>query len=288
MDKTEKEIQEEILEGWAILDENTVSENDFLFWANDLDARLKTLKPDAFNISYNQAAQRRTRNWCTNYMAFSAISDMLWITFTLEEILEIHLLAEKKYGWGESWWNYLYKAVDCVRDYYNAKNPDNQLISYRIDLLSKEAQTLFDAWKTIMLWYRTTSEHYQDSQDNWKLDSASFKNAKRIWWHAIRKNKDQNRDNYIGTKKFNDYQNENLVQYVREWTYFRYGYVFFEKEESIFADVPKNHTFYDAIKWAKENDLVNGFDDWTFRPGKELQRDQFVAILKRYHEKFMK
>lgn len=280
--ENKENIQDEILEWWLILDENTISENDFILWGNsDLSVRLEDITPDVVKLFYNQGAQKRTRNGCTNYASFWCISDLNWHDFILEEILEIHNLAEEKYWWKEASWNYLYKAVDCLRNYRNEKNPNDKVISFRVDLLSEEAQKLIAGGKTIMIWYKTTIKHYKDSQDNWVLDSDTFKWETINWGHAIRHNSWNNIDNYIGVKKYNTYENKKLVDYVKEGTYFRYWYVFFKQEEGIFKDVPKNHPFYESIKWAKENGIVNGYEDGTYRPNQPITRWELAVIIKR-------
>ena len=50
----------------------------------------------------------------------------------------------------------------------------------------------------------------------------------------------------------------------------------------IFPDVPANQWYTDAVIWAAENGIVNGFEDGTFRPYAPLQRDQMAAIFYRY------
>lgn len=279
---------EEFLEWGAILDENTISEKDFILWNWDLEIEIQNIAPDSVEHFYNQAAQRRTRNGCTNYMWIWMISDLLWYKFSLEEILEIHDLAEKKYGWKEWSWNYLSKAIDCVRDYWNAKNPWQQIISFRVDLLSEQAQRLFDSWKTIGIWYRTTTEHAKDSQDNANLDSPSFKWYDIRWGHAIRFNKYENIDNYEGRKTHNVYWNKNLKDYVKENTYFRYGYVYFLKEESIFKDLPKNHPFYKRIKSLKDRGFINWYNDDTIRINETITRGEAFIVMDRICEEYDK
>lgn len=280
MENTELEIYE-----WgAILNENSISEKDFIMWSGELAVRMEKIKPDTPTIFYNQAAQKRTRNWCTNYAAFGCISDLFGYQFTLEDILDIHALAESKYGWKEDWWNYLHKAVDCLRDWWNERFPERKIISFRVDLLDDEAQRLIEAWKTLMIWYQTTKEHFVDSEDNGKLDSESFKGAKKTWGHAIRHNEKRNIDNYIWVKKFNSYENKRLKDYVKEGTYFQYWFVFFEQEESIFTDLPKNHPFYKRIKSLYDKGIIKGYDDGTIRVKETMTRWEVFVLLDRVLE----
>jgi len=289
------EIEFQDQEWGAILDEQTISENDFLLWnieektLNDYLANTKEDDPQHF---YNQWALTRTRNGCTLFWSFWAVSDLTWYKFTQKEILEIHDIAEAKYKWKEANWGWIYKWVDCVRDYWNAKNPSKELVSFRVDLKSSKdldiIKKLYNAKKTLVIWYRTTIEHYRDSQDNWILDSKAFIStwAKQTWWHCVRYNHSQNIDNYEGRKKFNSYENNQLVWLAKEWTYFPSAYVYFYKEEfeSIFKDVQEWAAFFNAIKWAKENGITKWYDDWTFRPSQSISRWEMIWMLKNFND----
>lgn len=48
-----------------------------------------------------------------------------------------------------------------------------------------------------------------------------------------------------------------------------------------FSDVPDTHPFHDAIAWAVEEGIVNGFADNTFRPGNPVTRQVVAAFLHR-------
>jgi hypothetical protein len=137
-----------------------------------------------------------------------------------------------------------------------------------------------------MIWYRTSREHIIDSQDNWSLDSESFKEAEKTWGHAIRYNSWENIDNYIWRKKHNTYTNDKLMQYVREWTYFRYGYVFFRKETGIFKDLPKNHPFYDRIKSLHDRWFIKWYPDGTIRANDKISRWESFLVMDRICEHY--
>lgn len=49
-----------------------------------------------------------------------------------------------------------------------------------------------------------------------------------------------------------------------------------------FTDVPHGHWYSIAVAWARENGIVSGFGDETFRPGDNATREQYAAILHRY------
>lgn len=49
-----------------------------------------------------------------------------------------------------------------------------------------------------------------------------------------------------------------------------------------FTDVPQGTLFADAITWAHEIGLTNGWPDGTFRPNAPIERQAFAAMLKRF------
>jgi len=54
--------------------------------------------------------------------------------------------------------------------------------------------------------------------------------------------------------------------------------------KSTFTDVKDDAWYTDAIIWAEENDIVNGYGDGTFGPEDEITREQMVKILYNYAE----
>lgn len=51
-----------------------------------------------------------------------------------------------------------------------------------------------------------------------------------------------------------------------------------------FSDTGKNRWYSNAVMWAKENGIVNGYGDNTFRPDKTMTREEMVAVFYRYSE----
>ena len=49
-----------------------------------------------------------------------------------------------------------------------------------------------------------------------------------------------------------------------------------------FKDVAKDHWAYEAIVWASDEGIIEGFDDNTFRPEANISRAQMVTMLYRY------
>ena len=53
-------------------------------------------------------------------------------------------------------------------------------------------------------------------------------------------------------------------------------------EESSFADVPAGSWYHAPVEWALENGVTSGFSETEFGPGRNIIREQFVAMLYRY------
>ena len=53
-------------------------------------------------------------------------------------------------------------------------------------------------------------------------------------------------------------------------------------EESSFADVPAGSWYHAPVEWALANGVASGFSETEFGPGRNIIREQFVAMLYRY------
>jgi len=49
-----------------------------------------------------------------------------------------------------------------------------------------------------------------------------------------------------------------------------------------FRDVPKDTWYTEAVAWAEENDIVNGYEDGTFCPTKPISRQEIMVVFQRY------
>ena len=54
--------------------------------------------------------------------------------------------------------------------------------------------------------------------------------------------------------------------------------------KQVFKDVPTDHYAYDAIKWAYDFNIVNGYANGTFRPNQPVTEQQFASILVSYFD----
>ena len=56
-------------------------------------------------------------------------------------------------------------------------------------------------------------------------------------------------------------------------------------QENPFADVPRTHYYYDPVRWAAAEGIVNGTSQTAFSPNDNITRQQMAAILYRYAAK---
>ena len=55
-----------------------------------------------------------------------------------------------------------------------------------------------------------------------------------------------------------------------------------ESEQSVFPDVPDKEFYTEAAIWAKENDVIKGYDDGNFGPNDMITREDMAVIMYRY------
>lgn len=51
-----------------------------------------------------------------------------------------------------------------------------------------------------------------------------------------------------------------------------------------FPDVFENDYYYEAVKWATEKGIIHGYGDGTFKPNKNITREEILVILRNYSE----
>ena len=54
------------------------------------------------------------------------------------------------------------------------------------------------------------------------------------------------------------------------------------KSSGTFSDVTAGRYYSEAVEWAAEKEIVNGFTDGTFKPERSVTREQLASILRRY------
>jgi len=273
-------MEYELTNQWLI-DWDNVSELDYRLWSsNPLDI---PVNKNTNNYFYNQGKKERTYNACVLY----ANAASLWYTmdyeFSEKELLEIVELAEKEYWWKEDYWMYISKWVDCVRNYWNKKFPDNKVKTFRMTIGDEDfAKALKNNYR-IVVWYRTCREYYKDSQDDWIVQWEEFSNFH--WWHCVSSlfwvaeiiAKDEwilIQDNYTWSKKFNIYYNNKIAKLKNSWTFFPSAFIYLK--EKTMADTIKDNIDLDAAK--------EMFDKWYWNwlnPREPMSRQEVMTVLKR-------
>jgi len=263
----------ELENGWIILDENTISDRDFIIGAEN-----PLIIPKNTNTEkhlYNQSIKRNPSTlWsCGLFASMWCISDLTWYQFTEEDIKEINELAIAEY-WLELWtWMYMSKAVDCVRNWWNEEYPQKKLITFRTVIGSDKFIEWLNKNHSFAVWYKTSSKYYEDSQDNWVINKNSFPTD---WsWHLVRTNFDEVikiDDNYEWSKKYNTYVNNFIKNLQEEWVYFPSAYLFL-------YDDTMNQEILDNIdlEWAKSEYML-----WTWSwldPREMMSRQEVMQVI---------
>ncbi|MDX9971142.1 MAG: S-layer homology domain-containing protein [Candidatus Gracilibacteria bacterium] len=83
-----------------------------------------------------------------------------------------------------------------------------------------------------------------------------------------------------------DYENKILnIEFAGTHTYYTDGRepTFFLEEEDeisfVFEDVDSNSSYYNALSYLKEEGIVNGYEDNTFKPYNKINRAEFTKII---------
>jgi len=258
----------ELFNTWLI---DEVSDNDYLFWSDNITINQNTNKDKYW---YNQALQLRTRNACVIYWNCGVISDLTWYKFSEAEILEIVYLAEKSYGWSESWWMAFARWTDCVRNWWNKKFPDNKLITFRLDIWSEKFFEALDKWHSLTVWYKTSKDYLLDSQEDWEIQWEDFK---KNWWHLVRLYKKWNNlriiDNYDWKKIYNDYINNKIEKLQKNWVYCISAYLYLFNNDYMSEQIKDNMSLINAKRF-----FDRGYTNWL-DPKNPITREEFWATL---------
>ena len=59
-------------------------------------------------------------------------------------------------------------------------------------------------------------------------------------------------------------------------------------DKNKFSDVKKSDYYYDPVRWASRNGILEGYKDGTFRPDGECLRRQMVTFLDRYNQNILR
>ena len=172
-------INEEITLCW---DNEELVETDWElneFWdILEMLKKMPTLDNEIFHFS--QYINTRYWTWCTIASAINLVWTRANYKFTEDEISKIYDLAEEMWFKPGFWWaRWLW--LNVVRKWWNAKFPDNQFMSFVIDLFSEEYELVKQKLWVLQVSIRVDSAYWRDARDNLVINKDEYKTS---WWHA--------------------------------------------------------------------------------------------------------
>lgn len=161
-------------------------DTDFRFWdAMDLMEKIKKApKPKAWYVySFNQAKDKRTRNFCTVVWPICAILSYRGMSWTDEQWIELRNYAVENYWYVSSQWHFKTTWETCALKYWNAKYPDKQMLSFT------ENRQSANYWKALSLWYHACVWYAGNAlwnSDRLDLILSETNHWKQTYWHIRR------------------------------------------------------------------------------------------------------
>lgn len=234
-------------------------------------------------IQYNQKKAKH-QNGCTVFGNLTALSALTGYEFSRTEQDEILDIAVKR-GLNPNWGWITAKATDLVREYWNARFPDNKVITLREHVFGATWNKLVDKGYQYVVSAQLTTPYWNDVFSDGELDYVP--DERGYYGHVFsgyEKNKDLQVmvENYYGGKKFNTYEvegwefkelhsrlRENKVKYLPA----NYFFVF---EDDFKA---ANNGELKVSTWAEEAVKKYSwvFDD--FIPKREVNMERFQHVL---------
>jgi len=209
------------------------NEQDYFAWEIDL----SLVKENTNNYFKNNIAYNQKLLW-NNYIC--TIIAWIWIlsnyfnkTYTKEEIFNIVDLARKENPpFNDKWWWWLYKAVDLNRQIWNKANPDNQIITYKVNTFGQSFMEYLDKGYHIQTWFTVNREYWLDKKDNCSID-RSIKWSGQGWiGHSVYLWKDNGKLYVIDSYKWawcNQYSLDLPIEELKKF-FFRNSYIFIPKK----------------------------------------------------------
>lgn len=187
--------------------------SDFLFGeAITLTEKLKTVRKPSGKYSWNQSKHSWSRNACTVVAPTCAILSYWWEERNDEQRKELRDYAVENHWYKSSAWHYMYVWIDCARNFWNEKNPDREMVSFRAERNSDDYWLWLASGFQAVIWYRGNSQWNRDAHDNTILDETAH--GDDTYWHIRREEIHTDRyvkavDNYpwrvVNGKERNDY-----------------------------------------------------------------------------------
>jgi len=201
---------------WELIDQ--ISPNDYIAWAVSEIPNLQ--QQDKVRYEYNQGWSSD----CTLYASITSLGATMNYKFSDSDFKEIKELSIKQWKPANDG-RYLWKAVDCVRNWWNAKYPERKVVSVQIQMLS-EASKYWEKWYLIATTFKGNKIYWADKNDNGVVNGVEFKPS--TFWHATTTIYDKMVkvvDSYFWNK-YNVYWLPNYSKMVDKGTFSGQGYVF--------------------------------------------------------------
>lgn len=215
--------------GGAILGEETLNKDDLIFGANIYMELWEEIGVNnrQWEHEYNQWQQEKTWYCCTVYSAFNMLGYLKNTSFTYEQMGEVidKMVSDGKLNLKAG--GRLADAIDYVRRWWNERNPNNQVISYQVNLLDDSIMNIIKKEALgVQIGYYLDPELYNETET---LGYTTKTKYNKWGGHAVCLWGEWVIDNYKWKRKKNRYNFENFKQLIQNGTIFKAGYVFLNK-----------------------------------------------------------
>jgi hypothetical protein len=219
------EFMEEIIHGGAILDDSTVNDTDLILWADMfLDLKLNREENQRqVEFEYNQWAREKTRYCCTIFSSMKMISYLKNKQFTDEDFDEVIDKMVTDWKLNLKSWARLADAIDYTRNRWNAKNPNDKVVSYQINLADKKLMDLINKDRLMyQIGYLLSSDIVIETENTgvaskWDYPKTTGHRVNKWWFWTI--------DNYKWKRKHNRYEFQKFEELVKNWVVYVKGYI---------------------------------------------------------------
>jgi len=259
------------------------SEQDYMLAGGEL----KVPKPknvfDDKKKQYHQPDVSRVS--CTVFASMGAVSDLTGYNFPLSEQKQawktaLDQGANPNVGW------YVYKAVDTIRKQYNAKHPEEPLMSFKLWTRRSDFWKVLDMGYSVVTGYAGNSNYNQDILDG-VLDGTSF--GPWTYGHCIRIVKsDEDEytlvvDNYLKSKKDkNVYKinKGNLEEMISKNVFFSTGYIFVDKRDFDAMNIDSTIPLWgrSTVQKCIAKNIKTEWGDWKDELGGKELEDALISL----------
>ena len=158
-------------------------DSDFLLESTEtvLEKLEQSPRQDSTIFSYDQHADNRTRSACTLFAPLCVVSSMRNVKLTQSDLMSCRDYATTKGSYKEWRGAYFSVWVDTVRNRWNERYPDKQVISYRVKHWTRESELCMSKGYGLVWWYRWNQKYNDDRRDG-ILNGTLFGEA--TYWHC--------------------------------------------------------------------------------------------------------